>query len=81
MLGYLSKERDSYKNLLDSYESEVTVNFDNERKSQVLHLEELVHDYKQQNAELEAEMNNLSDKFMDAQAKYDQVKIKKFLTI
>ncbi|XP_059177877.1 mitotic spindle assembly checkpoint protein MAD1-like [Physella acuta] len=69
----LAKERDSYKNLLDSYESEVTVNFDNERKSQVLHLEELVHDYKQQNAELEAEMNSLSDKFMDAQAKYDQV--------
>ncbi|KAI8794883.1 mitotic spindle assembly checkpoint protein MAD1 [Biomphalaria glabrata] len=70
----LTKERDSYKSLLDSYESEVTVNFDSQRKCQVLKLEEVIAGYKEQNSSLESEIRSLSEKLMTAQIKYEQVK-------
>ncbi|CAL1543386.1 unnamed protein product [Lymnaea stagnalis] len=72
-LMLIKKERDSYKSLLDSYESEVTMNFDSEKISQVQHLEEVILGYKQETAELEAEIDSLSARLTDALAKYDQM--------
>ncbi|RUS86158.1 hypothetical protein EGW08_006106 [Elysia chlorotica] len=68
----LSKERDAYKNLLDSYESEVTVNFDEEKSSQIRRLEEIVQEHKTNQAETEAEIESLSSRLAECQTQLEQ---------
>ena len=42
----VSKHRDSYKKMIDSYESEVTINFDDVNRRRVYELETIVNEYK-----------------------------------
>ncbi|GFO28634.1 mitotic spindle assembly checkpoint protein mad1-like [Plakobranchus ocellatus] len=68
-----SKERDAYKNLLDSYESEVTVNFDVEKTSQIQRLEMLLHEHKEMMVESEAQIESLSNALAETHSKLEQV--------
>ena len=67
------KERDSYKELLDSYESEVTINVDAQQRAQRDRQDSIIHEYKKEVATLEAEVARLSDKFSTAQDQADNV--------
>lgn len=55
-LLFVTKERDGFKNILDSYESEVTVNVGKHTASRIQHLEEVVENYKKQVDYLEADL-------------------------
>ena len=67
------KERDSYKELLDSYESEVTINVDAQQRAQRDRQDSIIQEYKKEVATLEAEVARLSDKFSTAQDQADNV--------
>ncbi|BFZ17481.1 hypothetical protein BsWGS_20520 [Bradybaena similaris] len=66
-------ERDSYKSLLDSYESEVTVHFDAEKNKLIQSLEAVIKGYKEQSSELEVEIRTLSEKLSQAQRQCSQL--------
>ncbi|GFR74401.1 mitotic spindle assembly checkpoint protein MAD1-like [Elysia marginata] len=68
----LSKERDAYKNLLDSYESEVTVQFDAEKTSQIQRLEALVQEHKAMAIEAENEIESLSNQLAESRSHLEQ---------
>lgn len=53
---FFVQERDGFKNILDSYESEVTVNVGKHTASRIQHLEEVVENYKKQVDYLEADL-------------------------
>lgn len=58
----VTKERDGYKRIIDSYESEVTVTMDSAGSlSRVQHLEESVQGYKKQTEYLEAELSRITE--------------------
>jgi len=67
----ITKERDSYKELLDSYESEVTINVDAQQRAQRDRQDSIIQEYKKEVATLEAEVARLSDKFSTAQDQAD----------
>uniref|UniRef100_A0A0B7A767 Spindle assembly checkpoint component MAD1 n=1 Tax=Arion vulgaris TaxID=1028688 RepID=A0A0B7A767_9EUPU len=69
----VTRERDSYRSLLDSYENEVTINFDLEKKAQIQRLEAIVQGYKEQSRELEAELQTVTDKLVETQAQCCQL--------
>ncbi|KAK3801981.1 hypothetical protein RRG08_064575 [Elysia crispata] len=68
----LSKERDAYKNLLDSYESEVTVNFEEEKTLQIQRLEAIVNEHKTMAAETEDTIESLSSRLAECQTHLEQ---------
>lgn len=68
----MSKERDAYKNLLDSYESEVTVNFDLEKTSQIQRLEALLQEHKAMALEADNEIESLSRQLAESQCHLEQ---------
>ena len=72
-LQSVHKERDSYKELLDSYESEVTINVDAQQRAQRDRQDSIIQEYKKEVATLEAEVARLSDKFSTAQDQADNV--------
>lgn len=55
-LLFITKERDGFKNILDSYESEVTVNVSKHTSSRIQHLEEMVDNYRKQIEHLEVDL-------------------------
>lgn len=54
------QEREGYKRVIDSYESEVTVNIGAQAASRIQQLEEIVQAYRKQTEQLEAELNRVS---------------------
>lgn len=55
-LLFITKERDGFKNILDSYESEVTVNVGKHATSRIHQLEEMVENYRKQVEQLENDL-------------------------
>nr|XP_022316600.1 mitotic spindle assembly checkpoint protein MAD1-like [Crassostrea virginica] len=53
----ISKERDMYKNLIDSYQSEVTVNISATASSRIQQLEDILESYRKQMETMETEMS------------------------
>ena len=50
------QERDGFKNILESYESELTVNVSKHASSRIQHLEEMVDNYRKQIEHLETDL-------------------------
>ncbi|XP_071106833.1 mitotic spindle assembly checkpoint protein MAD1-like [Haliotis cracherodii] len=65
----VSKEREGYKRILDSYESEVTVNVGALQASRVQQLEQLLHDYRTQTESLEAELGRTAHEVSQTKTK------------
>jgi len=57
----LLKERDGYKQIIDSYESEVTVNIGAHTTNRMQHQEEVIEGYRKQVDKLEADVIRLSN--------------------
>lgn len=55
-LLFVTKERDGFKNILDSYESEMTVNVAKHASSRIQHLEETIENYRKQVDQLEGDL-------------------------
>lgn len=64
----LSKERDGYKRVIDSYESEVTVNIGAQTASRIQQLEEIVQAYRKQTEQLETELNRVSTEVQNSRS-------------
>ncbi|OWF51837.1 mitotic spindle assembly checkpoint protein MAD1-like [Mizuhopecten yessoensis] len=60
-----SKERDGYKQIIDSYESELTSNIGSLTTSRVQHLEGVIDGYRKQAETLEATISKLTQKLTD----------------
>ncbi|XP_005092970.1 mitotic spindle assembly checkpoint protein MAD1 [Aplysia californica] len=67
----LSKERDSYKSLLDSYENEVTCNFDVQKQAHTQRQEDVLQNYRTEAAQLEAEISRLTERLAETQQRLD----------
>ncbi|XP_067673796.1 mitotic spindle assembly checkpoint protein MAD1-like isoform X2 [Haliotis asinina] len=65
----VSKEREGYKRILDSYESEVTVNVGALQASRVQQLEQLLQDYRVQTESLEAELGRTAHEVSQTKSK------------
>ncbi|XP_053393249.1 mitotic spindle assembly checkpoint protein MAD1-like isoform X2 [Mercenaria mercenaria] len=73
----VTKERDGYKRIIDSYESEVTVSMDSAGSlSRVHHLEESVQGYKKQTEFLDAELNRVNEELTSAKQHARQVELR-----
>ncbi|XP_060570209.1 mitotic spindle assembly checkpoint protein MAD1-like [Ruditapes philippinarum] len=73
----VTKERDGYKRIIDSYESEVTVSMDMVGSSgRVQHLEESVQGYKKQTEFLDAELNRVNEELTLAKLHAKQVELR-----
>lgn len=73
----VTKERDGYKRIIDSYESEVTVTVDSAGSmSRLQHLEESVQGYKRQTEYLETELNRVSEELAASKLHAKQVELR-----
>lgn len=67
------QEREGYKRILESYESEVTVNIAANAASRIHILEETLQMYRKQNEQLEAEVGQLTENQSRALTRCQQV--------
>ncbi len=73
MLFLSLQEREGYKRILDSYESEVTVNMGTVQANRIQQLEELVENYRSQTEALEAELGKSVDEVTSTKSRCIQV--------
>ena len=71
---YLLQERDGYKRIIDSYESEVTLNVGAGSLNRVQHLEENMKAYRKQTELLETELNKVNDELATSRQYCKQVR-------
>lgn len=73
----VTKERDSYKRIIDSYESELTVSLDSAGSlSRIQQLEENVEGYRKQNESLDAELTRVNEELMTAKQNARQFELR-----
>ncbi|XP_041363278.1 mitotic spindle assembly checkpoint protein MAD1-like isoform X2 [Gigantopelta aegis] len=72
----VTKEREGLKKVLDSYESEVTMNVAQATASRIEHLGELVEGYRKQAGDLEAELSKHSEQMSKTQSQCMQLQSK-----
>ena len=70
----LLQERDGYKRIIDSYESEVTLNVGAGSLNRVQHLEENMKAYRKQTELLESELNKVNDELATSRQYCKQVR-------
>ncbi|XP_074648571.1 mitotic spindle assembly checkpoint protein MAD1-like [Tubulanus polymorphus] len=68
----ISKERDGYKSMLNSYESEVTIDVNAQFQKRVSELEEVIEAYRTQTTNLETEITNLTKQLTDTNFQYQR---------
>jgi len=73
---FLSKERDCFKELVNSYESELTINVDAQKQVLWDKQEDILQDYRKQVMELETEVGKLEASLADMHGKLSQQKLK-----